>query len=102
MDEKIKIASSPYFLNNYIEILSSILGKIVKVCTPSIDRLGSWVKNAHPYSRATMLLLAATKLSLNFTLKPPQGSVPSLVLLVTLCNSAVILVWPFAITWKEF
>jgi hypothetical protein len=28
--------------------------------------------------------------------------VPSLVLLVTLCNSAVILVWPFAITWKEF
>jgi hypothetical protein len=31
MDEKIKIASSPYFLNNYIEIMSSILGKIVKV-----------------------------------------------------------------------
>jgi hypothetical protein len=40
MDEKIKIASSPYFLNNYIEILSSILGKIVKVRTASnFDRL---------------------------------------------------------------
>ena len=31
MEEKIKIASSPYFLNNYIEILSSILRRIVKV-----------------------------------------------------------------------
>eukprot|EP00008_Paramoeba_atlantica_P000043 CAMPEP_0201501350 /NCGR_PEP_ID=MMETSP0151_2-20130828/83544_1 /ASSEMBLY_ACC=CAM_ASM_000257 /TAXON_ID=200890 /ORGANISM="Paramoeba atlantica, Strain 621/1 / CCAP 1560/9" /LENGTH=282 /DNA_ID=CAMNT_0047894853 /DNA_START=50 /DNA_END=898 /DNA_ORIENTATION=- len=41
MDEKIKVASSPYFLNNYIEILSSILRRIVKYndASPGCDKV---------------------------------------------------------------
>ena len=97
-----KIASSPYFLTNYIEILSTILKRIVTVCFYFVFSFKKEERNpiksmdffffffliffffrlfsqqhimVSSFFRSTMQSLGVIKLLLNFILKRHQGSI---------------------------
>jgi hypothetical protein len=85
MEEKIKIASSPYFLNNYIEILSSILRRIVKSndASPGCDKV---VTQFHSETAPSVAIRDYMERILKLTKCEPGSIVLAVIYMLRICR----------------
>uniref|UniRef100_A0A7S4P5R5 Cyclin n=1 Tax=Paramoeba aestuarina TaxID=180227 RepID=A0A7S4P5R5_9EUKA len=85
MEEKIKIASSPYFLNNYIEILSSILRRIVKSndASPGCDKI---VTQFHSETAPSVAIRDYMERILKLTKCEPGSIVLAVIYMLRICR----------------